>query len=254
MTPLTRRRVLVAVGATAALGLAGCTGIDDGGADSPAGTATGTEPADSSPSPSGTATSTGTAAGPRDVTFQSTAGTEVAATRYGDGDCGVVLVPQINLDRGSWKPQASALAERGYLALAIDEDPENRWQSALGAAQYLRSEAGVSRVVLIGASSGGEAVVRATANAELSIAGVVTLSAGGGADVAGELEGEKLFVVSEDDDDRFVRVARKLHDGASEPKTLKVYAGSAHGQGIFESHGDDLRNRLYGLVDRACSG
>jgi pimeloyl-ACP methyl ester carboxylesterase len=230
-------------------------------------TPTESTPVVKTPSPSGTTrteendgetvVSTGTTASetPTTVRFQSAVGTQVVGTRYGLGDCGVVLVPQINLDRESWDPQATALAARGYIALAIDEDPTNRAASVTGAVRYLSENVGVSHIVLVGASSGGEAVVRATARAgEGEIQGLVTLSAGGGADVAEKLQGRKLFVVSKADDERFVRIAKQLYQNAPEPKDLKLYSGSAHGQQIFETHGEDLRQRLFEVVEHACSG
>jgi dienelactone hydrolase len=246
----TRRRLLAAVGAVTTT-FAGCTG--GGASDSTGTTAPGTPTDAASPSDSPEPTGTASSSGPRDVTFQSAASTQVEGTLYGSGDCGVVLVPQINLDRESWEPLATALADRGYVALAIDEDPDERAASALGAARYLREVVGVDHLVLVGASSGGEAVVRATATAEQgTVDGLVTLSAGGGADVASDLQGRKLFTVAENDDDRFVRVAEQLHANAPRPKTLQRYAGSAHGQALFEAHGDDLRSRLFDLVATAC--
>lgn len=257
---ISRRRILT-VTALTTTGVAGCANRGPGGQtettpDTTTETATETDaevtdeasPTDTSPTAGSKRTET--------VTFQSTAGTTVKGTLYGRGDCGVVLVPQINMDRPSWKPQATMLAERGHAALAIDEDPDHRWESALGAARFLRSSKGVSRLVLVGASSGGEAVVRANANAKKgSIDGLVTISAGGGAEVADQLQGQKLFVASKEDDKRFVQTAKDLHRKAPKPKALKLYEGSAHGQRIFNSpHGTDLTERLLNIVKRSCGG
>lgn len=191
---------------------------------------------------------------PQSVSFEAPHGATIDATLYGSGDCGVVLVPQINKDRGSWKQQAEMIAELGHHVLAIDEDPDNRSASVRGAIQYFRAERDVSTLVLIGASSGGEAVVVANAKSDAgTVDGTITLSAGGGADRAANLHGRLLFVVSKNDDDRFVRVARQLHENAPGPKELVEYNGSAHGQGIFETtHGDDLRNRVRTLLSNAC--
>lgn len=147
------------------------------------------------------------------------------------------------------------VAEMGHLALAIDEDPDNRVASVTGAIRYLRERRGVSTIVLIGASSGGEAVVIANATSDRHVDGTITLSAGGGADHAPDLQGRLLFVVSQDDDDRFVRVARNLHQGAPEPKKLVEYEGSAHGQRILDSeHGDDLNGQIRTLVSEVRGG
>lgn len=190
---------------------------------------------------------------PQTVSFGAPHGTTIEATAYGSGDCGVVLVPQINMDRESWRGQGELIAKMGHLALAIDEDPDNRSASVRGAIQYLREQQ-VSTIILIGASSGGEAVVVANATTDATVDGMITLSAGGGADHAAQLQGRLLFVVSKGDDDRFVRVARQLHQGASEPKELVEYDGSAHGQRIFDSdHGADLQKRIRSFITDVCS-
>ena len=191
---------------------------------------------------------------PEDVTFESTAGTTVEGTIYGEGGCGVVLTPQINLDRESWTEQARQLADDGYLALAIDEDEDNRPESVLGAVDYLMGERETERIVLIGASSGGEASVVANARAETdAVTGIVAISPGGGTERASDLQGRKLFVVAEDDDERFVRTTEELHEQASDPKELRIYSGSEHGQDLFETeHGEDLLEGIVTLVEEAC--
>lgn len=172
---------------------------------------------------------------------------------FGSGTCGVVLVPQINLDRESWVPQAERLASRGLVALPIDEG-DQRAAAVQGAVEFLRSERGVEQVVLVGASTGGEAVVVAGAKLADQVDGVVALSAAGGGDYADRLSGQKLFVVSRGDERRFVRIAKRLHEKASDPKRLVTYDGDAHGQRLFESaHRDSLWNELDALTDQTCS-
>jgi pimeloyl-ACP methyl ester carboxylesterase len=179
-------------------------------------------------------------------------GATIEATAYGSGECGVVLVPQINLDRDSWQPQAELIADMGHLALAIDEDPDDRPASVRGAIQYLRQRHGISAIVLVGASTGGEAVIVANATTDATVDGTITLSAAGGADYASKLQGQSLFVVSEDDEDRFVRIARQLYQEAPDPELVE-YDGSAHGQRLFTSeHGDDLRDLIRTFVAESC--
>ena len=261
-----RRRFLAqAVVATGTISLSGClTGrsSDDGESnsrttDEGGGTST-THKTDTpeetrTETPSSTETNGSTLENPRLVSFEAPHGATIKATAYGSGDCGFVLVPQINKDRESWQPQAEYIAEMGHLALAIDEDPDNRSGSVRAAIRYLDEQQGVSALILVGASTGGEAVVVANAKTDVTVDGMITLSAAGGADHASELQGRSLFVVSTGDEDRFVRIARELHQGAPDPKMLVEYEGSAHGQGIFESeHGDDLRDRVRTFVSDAC--
>ncbi|MFC6733598.1 S9 family peptidase [Haladaptatus sp. DYSN1] len=267
---LSRRRLLVLSGSALAVPLAGCS--SQGGADD---ATTSESEADDGTTTTQTAAQTTaaeteaetdadtekTTATPEpasfegaDVTFTSTADAEIEGTLFGSGDCGVVMVPQINLDRESWKPQAQLLAAAGYTALPIDErdDPAG---AVLGAVSYLKSKAGVSNVVLVGGSSGGEAVVHANAQAEDgAVAGVMGISAAGGVDVAPQLQGRKLFVVGKDDDQRFVDTAKQLHENASDPKRLVMLESDAHAQRIFESpHADTLTDLLVSFVEESCA-
>lgn len=257
-------RTVAVAGATSLAGcLTGGSGSEDDGGSQ--GDATdgegGTNPTDEGDSPVGTEASTTSSSEttdsppttPRDVSFEAPHGATVEATAYGSGDCGVVLVPQINKDRGSWRSQAEVIAGMGHGVLAIDEDPDDRSASVRGAVRYLRDQTDVSTVVLVGASSGGEAVVVANAETNATVDGTITLSAAGGADRTSDLEGRSLFVVSTGDDDRFVSTARKLHQGAPQPTNLVEYEGSAHGQGILDSeHGDDLLDRIRTFVADVC--
>lgn len=257
----TRRRTLLALGSAVSV-LAGCPTIDRTPESTPPpnGTVT-TEPL--GPGPSGGETPTANATdrggietpGPTDVGFSKPDGGEVTATLYGGGDCAVVLVPQVNLDRQSWDEYARRLADADYLAMAIDEGEDEKAAGVTAAVSYLQRETDVDSIVLVGASTGGEAVVRAAAAAAPDVVdGAVTLSAAGGADVAGDLTMPALFVVSEGDEERFVQTANDLAAGAAGDRQLVSYEGSAHGQRLFESsHADDLRSRLADFLERACT-
>lgn len=251
-----RRRFLARAAALAStLAAAGCQGAGPGSGPT-GGPATTTDTATTATdSTTATATDTATTVRVRDVSFEAPHGATIRATAYGRGSCGVVLVPQANRDRASWRSQAATIAGMGHLALAIDEDPENRPASVRGAIRYLRRQRDVSTLVLVGASTGGEAVVVANADADVAVDGTVALSPAGGVDRAPELRGRSLFVVSEGDEARFVRVARRLYERAPEPKTLVRYEGSAHGQGLVTSNrGDELRGRLRAFVADVCGG
>lgn len=189
---------------------------------------------------------------PSDVSFASSTGATVEATLYGRGSCGIVLVPQINRDRESWRPQAERLATEGLVALPIDEGSD-RVPAVLAAVEYLRTEHRISRVVLMGASTGGEAVVGAGAAKPDRVDGVITLSAAGGVVDADRLTGQQLFVVSSGDEKRFVDIAHELNDRTPEPEQLEIYDGGAHGQRLFESpHRQDLWTNVLTLTTNVC--
>lgn len=251
-----RRWFLARTGAVAsALGLTGClsggTDASDGGTTTNARTST---DANATTGASATETDHSTTESAGNVAFEAPHGATIDATAYGSGDCGVVLVPQVNKDRESWQPLAETVADLGHLVLAIDEDPDNRPASVRGAIQYLREEHDVSSLVLIGASTGGEAVVVANAETDATVDATVTLSAAGGADHAADLQGHTLFVVATGDEDKFVSATKELHEQAPGPKALVEYDGSAHGQELLVSeYADDLRQRLQTLLADACA-
>lgn len=259
----TRRRTLLWLGAGLSL-LAGCGETDRTTPDPeppPNGTgATPTEPLGPGPeggehTPAGTEPiqrGTGTAA-PRDVVFSKPGGGEVAATLYGEGDCGVVLVPQIDMDRQSWDRYARRLADAGYRAIAIDEGESRKAAGVAAAVDYLRNEVGVESVVVIGASSGGAAAVRAAADDPDAVDGLVTLSAAGGADVADQLEPPAMFVVATGDAEEYVTTAETLAAAVPGEGDLVTYEGDAHGQALLESpHADAIRSRIGVFLEEVC--
>lgn len=253
------RRQTLALLAAAASALAGC---GDPGPRTPESTPpneTGTDPLGPGPgleTPSGNETEPPPAPGtpaPEDVVFAKPNGGEVTATLYGGGDCAVVLVPQVDRDRQSWDQYARDLAEDGYLAMAIDEGTDRKTAGVTAAVNYLRRETVVEAIVLLGASTGGATAVRAAAAHPDAVDGLVTLSAGGGADVADQLSMPARFVVAEGDAQRFVSTAEALATDAPGEDQLLTYDGDAHGQALLESdHADDLRSRLGEFVAGVC--
>ncbi|WP_338729770.1 alpha/beta hydrolase [Haladaptatus sp. DJG-WS-42] len=266
----TRRHLLVVSGSALTTALAGCAsqGGDDGtttdtesaadaSSDTQSATQTATNDTDGAEESQSNASETTMTPDPasfegESVTFTADGDTEIQGTLYGDGDYGVVMVPQINFDRESWREQAQLLAATGHAALPIDEG-DNPPAAVLGAMAYLKEDVGVSNVVFIGGSSGGEAVVRANAQApDGAVAGVMGISAAGGSDVAGDLQGRKLFVVGKDDDQRFVDTAKQLHENAPDPKRLVILDSDAHAQRIFDSpHADTLTDLLLSFVEES---
>ncbi|UHQ96145.1 alpha/beta fold hydrolase [Natrinema halophilum] len=170
-----------------------------------------------------------------------------------DASCGIVFVPQINMDRTSWTDQAKALAGGERFGLAIDPE-DDRPTAIRNAIDSLRSTVGVDHVVLVGASIGAEAAVVAAAEASDDVDGLVALSPGGGTGRASELRARSLFVVAENDDDRFVETTQILHENAPDPTRLEVLPGGAHGQRLFDTdRGDALQNWIDELIETVCT-
>ncbi|WP_458207276.1 alpha/beta hydrolase [Haladaptatus sp. NG-SE-30] len=275
----TRRRLLHTIGTAATIGLAGCSSL--GGDKTTTDTeATGTGTTDAETTGGGTtskkttstsettgtgetssetteSTTTGTAP-PKggDVQFSTSGGATVQGTLLGDGSCGVVFAHGAGFDRKSWLPQVRRLAEREYTCLTIDlnlDDRSTTPEYVLAAVRYLRKRVGVKKVMLVGASAGANAVVRANAQAKKgTIDGTLALSPGKSADAASQMHGWKLFIVSSGDDDRFVQTTKQMYQNAPKPKRQEIFGGSAHGQHVFESNPDMIRSAMNSLLVTVC--
>ena len=191
------------------------------------------------------------------MTFPSSAGDEVTATRWGDGDCAAVFLHGVGYGREDWAPQAAAVAESGHTALALalnHDDRESNVEATVGAVDYLRSERGVETVVLVGASAGANAVVKTDANTDLDVAGSFILAPGRAADLGGGLSGRKLFAVGEGDSQRFVETTEQLHNDAPEPKELVMLDSTEHAQGVFQTDaGERLQSLIVEFVNTVCA-
>ena len=118
------------------------------------------------------------------VAFTTEDGVEIKGRLFGPGATGVVMAHMYPADQRSWWDFAQVLAERGYMALAFDfrgygESSGDKKISLVdldveAAVDFLK-ELGVSDVFLVGASMGGTASLKVSAQQEVS--GVVSLSA-----------------------------------------------------------------------------
>ncbi|WP_049969295.1 alpha/beta hydrolase family protein [Haladaptatus cibarius] len=279
----TRRRVLQAVGTATVVSLAGCSsdsddetatgttgqGITDAttaGTGSTTGSSTtsgGDETADETTGKTTDETTEETTGGTEpqegggDVQFTTSKGTTVQGTLLGDGSCGVVFAHGDKFNRRDWRPQMETVANKGYACLSVDlnfDDRSTTSEYLLAAIRYLRERAGVTKVVLFGAGTGADAVVKTNARAKSgTIDGNLILSAEGPADAA-EIQGWSLFVVSQNDNDRFVQATEQMHENASGQKRLEKLSGSAHGQAVFEDGraGDHMMNLVFHFLGTVC--
>ena len=192
------------------------------------------------------------------VGFRALDGVALQGRLYGSGELGVVLTHQLGGDATQWDVFARRLAGRGYRALALNVrgicpargfgcsrgtfSPEEFWRDVGGAVRFLRSH-GASRVVLVGASMGGEASMVAAARAPTGVAGVVSLSGSeafaGPLDPADErrlvrsIDVPKLFVAASGDRPA-VDAARHYQALSRQPKRLVIVPSSAHGVALLE--------------------
>ena len=207
------------------------------------------------------ATAANTNTGPRTVTFQTEDGITLSGTLFGKGEVGVVLSHMFPTDQTSWHAFAQALADDGYLALAYDfrgygqSGGEKRVdqidRDVRAAAAFLRGQ-GAQRIVLIGASMGGTASVKAAGSVRADALVVISSPQSFEGLTASEddlksFEGPSLWIGSRND--TATPGSEAMYALANEPKALHIYEGSAHGTYIFDTgDGPDLTRRLIDFV------
>jgi pimeloyl-ACP methyl ester carboxylesterase len=178
---------------------------------------------------------------------------------FGSGPTGVVLAHMRIADQTSWFPFATQLAAtgkftvltfdfRGFGESAGEKDFDDLAVDLEAAVRYLHDTAGMRKIFVVGASTGGTAALIVAARTPL--AGVVTISAEAdfltlhAVEPARQVTAPKLFITSRDD----VPAARSLVmliDAAAEPKEQRIYDGDAHGTNIFDGpHAQELSQAL----------
>ena len=194
--------------------------------------------------------------------FSTSDGASLVGLTMGRGRTGLVLGHQLGSDLCEWLPQARAFADRGYRVLVFDfagfgdsrAGPDGRVDNDVVAATAELRRRGADRVVLVGSSMGGTAVLSAAPRIRPPVAGVVSLSGAssfGGVDAEGamaRLRVPVLFVVAADDQ-HFTEQARLMYRAARVPdKDLLVVPGGGHGTSMLE-FGEDAPRVLAAVRD-----
>jgi pimeloyl-ACP methyl ester carboxylesterase len=192
--------------------------------------------------------------------FRTSDGATLVGVVLGTGHTGLVLGHQLGSDLCEWLPQARAFAKVGYRVLVFDfagfgdsqPGPDGRVDNDVVAAAAGLRRRGVDRVVLVGSSMGGTAVLAAATRIRPPVAGVVSLSGPsgfGGVDAQGamaRLRVPVLFVVAADDQ-HFTEQARVMYRAARvRDKRLLVVPGGGHGTSMVE-FGEDAPRVLAAL-------
>lgn len=180
------------------------------------------------------------------IQFRAADGTSLAGARYGRGTTAVVLAHQSNGNVCQWAFYARRLASLGYLAFPFDfrghgasqwrpYPASRRLAGDVSAAVKAVRRLGANKVLLVGASLGGIAVVVAGANTRPAVDGVISLSGPanyGGIDAvaaARRLQVPVLYLAAENDDG-FTGDARALFQATAESdKALELVPGTEHG-------------------------
>ena len=171
---------------------------------------------------------------------------------YGHGPRAVILTHGGRFHKESWKPQALALANAGFMVLSIGfrgdhanpdgtpgsfgSDAENA-ADVLAAVAYLHS-IGAKSISAIGGSLGGDAVGNADAQSPPGTFDRIVILAAEGGDTPEKLTGRKLFILARDDSNgsgpRLPGITTH-YEKAPQPKKLVLLDGTAHAQFLFDT-------------------
>lgn len=219
--------LIVLTGLLATVGLAGCGGSAAPGASS---SASAQSPAGSSAPPtSGAPAAVGAACakdmpGAQPVRFGVDGATNLGGVVVGTGKTAVLLAHERRKTLCMWSAYAMELTRAGYRVLAIDLPGHGSSEAArdvalddaVAAGVALLRGQGAQRVLLVGASMGGTAVVAAAVKATPSVAAVISLSGPDrfndldAAAAAARLAVPALYVACRSDGD-FAAAAERLH-------------------------------------------
>jgi pimeloyl-ACP methyl ester carboxylesterase len=180
--------------------------------------------------------------------FPSADGSEqIEGYTLGTGTVGVVLAHQLDETLCEWKPRMGEFAAKGYRVMAITMKDDNGSDVA-GAVAALRKQ-GATKIVLIGASMGGAAVVDAGVATTPPVQGVVSLS---GAlrflsqdGIAGLKKTTVPFLYVESKQDSVAGSAQAMYGlTASSAKTLTLIDGSSHGVDLWL----DVEDQVFAFI------
>jgi len=171
----------------------------------------------------------------------------------------VVLAHMRGADRSTWDPIIADLTAAGYSTLAFDfrgygdstGTRDTRLDVDLAAAVARARSDGATKVVIIGASMGGTAVL--AGGADLGVDGAVAISAPAeflgldGARGAAELDVPLLLIDSEDDKP-YVDQLSTIGDATG--ADLVVFSGSAHGTAIFATHDSEITSAILTFIEQ----
>jgi pimeloyl-ACP methyl ester carboxylesterase len=198
----------------------------------------------------------------KDLHFRAADRTRLVGHRFGRGTTAVVLAHQINGNVCQWSPYARRLASLGFMAIAFDFRGHGSSQTrAYPASRRLAADViaavkvarglGAKKVVLVGASLGGTAVLVAAPLIRPAIQGVVSLSppadfgSGLNALAAVKLLQIPVRYAAGEDDSGFADDARALYDATlTEDKQLELVPGGSHGVELVARSG-----RVRGFVE-----
>jgi pimeloyl-ACP methyl ester carboxylesterase len=191
---------------------------------------------------------------------------KIAGTLYGEGGDFAVILGHMGEEgsnnRASWASFGKVLADRGIPALAIDfrgyggsaaAEPSYTRQAwdVLGAKEFLQG-LGYERVVCMGASMGGSACFEAALQ-DPSFVGLAIIASPVRAteEEVAVLTMPKLFVCEKGDPYNLLPDMTETYRMVPGPKSLKTFAGTAHGTRMFGSPvGEEFSQALLDFLEQ----
>lgn len=177
------------------------------------------------------------------IAFKDTAGSTVDGYLAGTGATGIVLAHQADGNVCQWVPKALELVQSGYRVLAIDSNGAEVPEVVAGT-QLLRAK-GVKKVVLMGASKGGTAVLTAAAKVQPPADAVVSLSGPqqyGQMDAAAAVPGltAPILYMAADGDTEFADSTKALSKASVKARenSLYIVTGANHGVSMLDDAGN----------------
>ena len=213
--------------------LAGCGGGDDGTADGDGAAASSAAEVENFGCLTPAEAKTGYLA------FPSSEGQDVEAFATGEGGTALILAHQSDGTVCQWVPEARDLAEDGYRVIAVDSAGSDVAELTAAVA-YARAH-GAAKVLLVGASKGGTAVLTSAGSITPPVDAVVALSAPGiytGMDALGavpDLAMPVFYMASEGDTD-FAASTKELSKASTRAaeNVLHIVGGVNHGVSMLD--------------------
>ncbi|MGW1652521.1 alpha/beta hydrolase family protein [Streptomyces atratus] len=236
--------ILSAAALLAAVSLTGCGGGDgDGGGDADG---RGGRSATGAVAPDDFGCLTSEEAKAASLPFKSADGTETGAyvpggESGGGTGAGIVLAHRSDGTACQWKDKADELYRAGYRVLAVNSAGQEV-SEIVGAAGYLRGK-GAKKLLLMGASKGGTAVltaapaVRPQPDAVIALSAPTVYSAMNALDAVPKLTAPVLYMAAEYDESfgEDAKALNKAGTKASEHKLIYIRGAGEHGVALLDS-------------------
>ena len=172
---------------------------------------------------------------------------------YGSGDIAIIFSNMDTNEQSEWKPIIGDLISNRSMGITYDypEHLDDQSEILEKVISFSRS-LGAKKIVLIGASRGGVATIKTAARHDHddSVVGIIAISAPieyegtvfYSNDELRSIKIPKLLLNSEEDDG--AEDNRKMIEAFSEPKSLLLYPGNAHGTELFVNERESVTTKI----------